>query len=1165
MARRTWWKVGALLAAMMMFLTMLPVTALAADGDTVYVGGEALTGTAGAPVYATTDDSGKVTVQSSYTEQNSWQIKWDGSTLTLNGAKIKGADSSESISITVGIYAFNSSGDVSLNIALQGVNEIFESSNGIWVYSSSSSTNAGNATLTIEGEGSLNASGSSSGILVQSNSGDAALTIQNADVTAENSIYSGDGVTVRAGSSSSASLSVDGGSLTATGKSELGAGIRYTFGGGSSGSGKPSLTVSGNAMVKASGDTGGITSNSSTVTPSGTGIVFNNGTGTVYGSVTLQEDLTIGEDESLDIPSGASLTIPSGATLTNKGEVTTTGGGTLTNNGTINNSGTLPGSIGGNGAVNHAPTITTQSLPDGTEGTSYSQTLTATGTAPFTWDVSSGSLPAGLSLNEDTGVVSGTPTTAGTSTFTVTASNVCGSDSKQLSITINKSATVPVTGVTLNRTELSLPENQTATLAATVEPDNATNKDVTWSSSDGAIATVNADGVVTAVAPGTAIVAVTTVDQNKTATCTVTVTPATVSVTGVTLSQDSMSLNKGDSEALTATVLPADATNKNVTWSSSDEAVATVSADGVVTACGAGEATITVTTEDGGFTDACRVTVTVPTTGVTLSKDSVSLFAGDSEVLTATVQPADATNQEVAWSTSDDHVATVDASGNVTAVGAGTATITVTTADGGKTATCTVTVSAKTFGISASPALLDFGSVYTGYAQPAAQTVTVTNTGNQSVTLTQPTSTNFEIGALSATALAPNDSVAFSVRPKPGLSAGTYHEMLAITGTGGASCAVDLSFSVSVPYVPPRPTGPDWDDVAGDIASAAPGSTVKVDMDGTTVLPGEVLDELAGRDVTLALDMGDGVSWEIDGGDVPAGTAYDDVDLGVGFDGDAIPVDVVDLVAGEHGSVQMSLAHDGPFAFALTLVAPLGEDAAGLVANLYRYDDEAGSLGYEASAQVDDEGVARLPFGHASSWLVALDSRSHELPFPDAHEGTWYSEAVRWAWLNGVMTGYADGPLAGLFGTGDVLTRSQLAAALYNAAGKPEVDSALVEAFPDCDPDAWYAEAVAWAASQGLMTGYDDGTGRFGPDDGLTREQLVTVFWRAAGEPSGNADLSAFPDGDEISAWATEPVAWAVSCGLLRGYDDTGELGPIDPLERAQLAAVLMRLAQVAA
>ena len=156
------------------------------------------------------------------------------------------------------------------------------------------------------------------------------------------------------------------------------------------------------------------------------------------------------------------------------------------------------------------------------------------------------------------------------------------------------------------------------------------------------------------------------------------------------------------------------------------------------------------------------------------------------------------------------------------------------------------------------------------------------------------------------------------MRPKPGLSAGTYHEMLAITGTGGASCAVDLSFSVSVPYVPPRPTGPDWDDVAGDIASAAPGSTVKVDMDGTTVLPGEVLDELAGRDVTLALDMGDGVSWEIDGGDVPAGTAYDDgrsggrLRRGRRSPGRRVPV------GRRARSVQMSLAHDGPLAFALT-------------------------------------------------------------------------------------------------------------------------------------------------------------------------------------------------------------------------------------------------------
>ena len=150
--------------ALALCLSLLPVTALAADGGTVYVGGVKLSGSTDSPAYATTDDNGTVTIVDASADK--YNIKWDGSTLTLDGAKIKGGTSSESLYATVGIYAFSNSGDVSLNIALKGVNEIFESSNGIWVYSSSD--NAGAVTLTIEGEGSLNASGSSSGILVQS-------------------------------------------------------------------------------------------------------------------------------------------------------------------------------------------------------------------------------------------------------------------------------------------------------------------------------------------------------------------------------------------------------------------------------------------------------------------------------------------------------------------------------------------------------------------------------------------------------------------------------------------------------------------------------------------------------------------------------------------------------------------------------------------------------------------------------------------------------------------------------------------------------------------------------------------------------------------------------------------------------------------------------------
>ncbi len=177
----------------------------------------------------------------------------------------------------------------------------------------------------------------------------------------------------------------------------------------------------------------------------------------------------------------------------------------------------------------------------------------------------------------------------------------------------------------------------------------------------------------------------------------------------------------------------------------------------------------------------------------------------------------------------------------------------------------------------------------------------------------------------------------------------------------------------------------------------------------------------------------------------------------------------------------------------------------------------------------------------------------------DVDPGEWYHAAIDWAVESGLMSGYDDG--SNTFGPDDTLTRAQLAQILYNQAGKPEADPARVAVFSDCDPAAWYAEAVAWAASQGLMTGYDDGTGRFGPEDELTREQLAAVFWRIAGEPEADADLSMFPDGDSTSAWALEPVEWAVETGLLKGYDDTGELDPAGDLTRAQAATVFFRLA----
>lgn len=166
--------------------------------------------------------------------------------------------------------------------------------------------------------------------------------------------------------------------------------------------------------------------------------------------------------------------------------------------------------------------------------------------------------------------------------------------------------TISVTGVALNKTTVALTVNQTETLIATIAPTNATNKNVTWSATGDGVVSVD-DGLVRALKAGTSTVTATTVDGGYTANCVVTVSAATVAVTGVTLNKTSLSLTVGDSETLTATVAPSDATNKNVTWSVTGDAVTVT--NGTVTAAKAGSATVTVTTVDGGFTASCAVTV----------------------------------------------------------------------------------------------------------------------------------------------------------------------------------------------------------------------------------------------------------------------------------------------------------------------------------------------------------------------------------------------------------------------------------------------------------------------------------------------------------------------------------------------------------------------------
>ena len=167
--------------------------------------------------------------------------------------------------------------------------------------------------------------------------------------------------------------------------------------------------------------------------------------------------------------------------------------------------------------------------------------------------------------------------------------------------------TVPVTSVSLDRTSVELEEGEDRMLTATVNPENASNKNVTWSSSDPSVVSV-VNGYIVALKTGRATITVMTEDGGKTATCEVTVNTKTVPVTSVSLDKTSVELIEGDVLTLTVTINPSNASNKNVTWSSSNPSVATVS-NGKVTALKVGNATITVKTEDGDRIATCEVTV----------------------------------------------------------------------------------------------------------------------------------------------------------------------------------------------------------------------------------------------------------------------------------------------------------------------------------------------------------------------------------------------------------------------------------------------------------------------------------------------------------------------------------------------------------------------------
>lgn len=290
----------------------------------------------------------------------------------------------------------------------------------------------------------------------------------------------------------------------------------------------------------------------------------------------------------------------------------------------------------------------------------------------------------------------------GTTTITVTSEDGGFTDTCNVTVSSFLPAEVSATGVSMDITSALIIAGSTRQITAIIFPFNATNQTVFWSSANESVATVSSTGLVTAKAAGTTTVTVETEDGGFKDICIITVATASVyiPVTGVNLNKASTTILTGGTTQLTAAVLPSNATIKGVTWKSNNTGVATVSSTGLVTAKASGTALITVTTENGGFSDTCNVTVPsllpseVSVTDVALNKTSttIGVGSGHSEQLVATITPSNATNKNVEWMSSNIDVATVSSNGLVTGRKAGTAVITVRTEDEGLTYTCSVTV-----------------------------------------------------------------------------------------------------------------------------------------------------------------------------------------------------------------------------------------------------------------------------------------------------------------------------------------------------------------------------------------------------------------------------------------------------------------------------------------
>ena len=599
-----------------------------------------------------------------------------------------------------------------------------------------------------------------------------------------------------------------------------------------------------------------------------------------------------------------------------------------------------------------------------------------------------------------------------------------------------------------------------------------------------------------------------------------------IPVASITLNKSSESVEVGKTVALTATVLPVNATSKSVIWTSSDVSIATIK-NGVVT--GVKEGVSTITAKVGDFTATCTVTVT--------------------EASTPTPQKTKIT---VTFSLLGDTVHDSDKDGKVHGLKMGGLT---------------------TWIASTSYELEDGATVKDIFEMALTEAgMTWSNPVNDDNYVESITYNGIIIGEFTNGA---NSGWMYTLN-------GDKHP-----GKGYAAQKLADGDVVTWHYTDDWTKEADAEDLSQPDPGFS-GSTDKTKKDDTTepvvengevavtaeVTDGEAKAEVTEESVTEALkdaENADVLTVKVDTEDADSvelalsadalkAAADADVDLHVATENGTVKVDsdtlgelaesgkniAVTVKANDDGTTTIDVTADGESVDATVKVElPAAEDNQVLV--IVKEDGTEEIV--KKSLVEDGKAYAEIPAG------ATVKVIENEKNFADVTEDAWYAEAVDFTSSHELFQGTNNG-----FEPNTTMSRAMLVTVLYRLEDAAATGDST---FADVDPAAWYAEAAAWADETGIVTGTNNG---FEPNAPVTREQIATILYRYANviglDTSTKSSLSGFPDGGETSSWASDAMAWAVSVGLFQG-DDTGALNPGGEATRAQVATLMMRVVKL--